>query len=128
MSCFLPMNTLQYVILPQICGFIHQFPESWLFTCRDENGEATEALKPKLTFNPYLQRLYQVRIRIQTDTCIEQTWMKENLLQTGLLLIHTHTHMEVCLSDCLPLCLASHITIMPFYIVTVFIRASSESW
>lgn len=29
--------------------------------CRDEDGEEREALKPKLTFNPFLQRLYQVR-------------------------------------------------------------------
>lgn len=28
--------------------------------CRDEDGEKTEALKPKLIFNPYFQRLYQV--------------------------------------------------------------------
>ena len=26
----------------------------------DDDDEAEEALKPKLTFNPYLQRLYQV--------------------------------------------------------------------
>jgi ATP-dependent DNA helicase 2 subunit 2 len=26
----------------------------------DEDGDAREALKPKLTFNPYFQRVYQV--------------------------------------------------------------------
>lgn len=29
------------------------------FLARDDDGELEEALKPKLTFNPYLQRLYQ---------------------------------------------------------------------
>lgn len=28
--------------------------------CRDEDGEPCEFLKPKLTFNPHFQKLYQV--------------------------------------------------------------------
>ena len=43
-------NSLQYSAMSTVvCG-----------CCRDVDGEETEAIKPKLMFNPHLQRLYQV--------------------------------------------------------------------